>query len=210
MNLKKTILLDLDGVLIDMVVPLMQWWGVRITGEAQYPRDFGWDVKGAISYALEIQGRRNKSKTVHDMSRKEFWHTMPYSFWRDLLPYPTVDAFVRFLEQQGLDIYFMTAHANPDCASAKLNWINDYFPRYWDRVLVGHPKHLAANSQSILIDDSDKNCDDFIAAGGLAILCPRPWNRRWGESRGFNSCPEPRPLEHDTVIKNLYEIAERL
>jgi hypothetical protein len=44
---------------------------------------------------------------------------------------------------------------------------------------MGSPKFLCAKPDNILIDDSDKNCNSFIKAGGKAILVPQPWNNQY-------------------------------
>jgi 5'(3')-deoxyribonucleotidase len=209
MSSQKTLLLDLDGVLVDMVVPLMQWWGVRIESEDQYPQQFGWDVQGAIAYCLNRQGRMREGIDIRDLSKEVFWHRTPRSFWRDLQPYPTAINFVKFLEGGPFDIYILTAHANPDCAAAKLDWIDEHLPKYRDRVLLGRPKHLAANEHSILIDDSPKNCEDFTRAGGTAIMCPRPWNERWIAPECIRHRPERRPV-YNVITQDLHDIVGHL
>ena len=46
--------------------------------------------------------------------------------------------------------------------------------------LIGPSKHLCANPETLLIDDSDKNVDSFRKCGGQAVLVPRPWNSLHG------------------------------
>jgi 5'(3')-deoxyribonucleotidase len=202
---KKTLLLDLDGVLIDMVVPLMRWWEVRIHKEEQYPRQFGWDVKGAITHLLEQQDRACRAEDIRDMPKEAIWRRPPRGFWRELQPYPTALHFVEYLEGGPFDIYILTAHASANCAAAKLDWIDEHLPKYRDRVLLGRPKHLAANPNSILIDDYTKNCEDFTAAGGTAVVCPRPWNARWGAPECLNPCGGRRPGSH-VIIQDLHTL----
>ena len=210
MSLKKTLLLDLDGVLVNMVVPLMRWWGVSIRMEEQYPQQFGGDVQAAIVHLHEQQNQMLKANNVRNMTTEEFWHAPPQYFWRELLPYPTARDFVEFLETGPFDIYFMTAHASPACAAAKMDWINEHFPKYQHRVLVGHPKHLAANKNSILIDDCTKNCEDFVRAGGVAITCPRPWNKRGNAPEYFNELTGHQRPEYNIITQDLYAIAEHV
>jgi len=206
MSSQKTLLLDLDGVLIDMVVPLMQWWGVRIESDEEYPQQFGYDVKSAIAYCLNRQGRMSKSHHIHNMSKEVFWRRPPYTFWQDLQPYTTALNFVKFLERGPYDVYVLTIHASAHCAAAKMDWVEEHLPKYWDRVLIGHPKHLAANSHSILIDDCTKNCEDFRRAGGTAILCPRPWNERWNAPECDSQLWSGRRTVHNIITQDLHEI----
>ena len=206
MSSQKTLLLDLDGVLIDMVVPLMQWWGVRIEKDEEYPQQFGYDVKSAIVHLLEQQDRACKADDIRNMSKEVFWRRPPYVFWRDLQPCPTALSFVSFLETGPYDIYLMTAHASAQCAAAKTDWVAEHLPKYWNRVLIGHSKHLAANEQSILIDDCTKNCEDFTRAGGTAIVCPRPWNERWNAPECHSSLHSGRRTVHNIITQDLHEI----
>ena len=214
MSSQKTLLLDLDGMLIDMVVPLMQWWGVRIEKDEEYPQQFGYDVKSAIAYCLNRQGRMELGIDIRNMSKGAFWRRPPHIFWRDLQPYPTALNFVKCLERGLYDIYLMTAHADPDCAAAKVAWIEEHLPKYWDRVLIGHPKHLAANPQATLIDDCTKNCEDFTRAGGTAILCPRPWNERWNAPECFRTRPEwegpERRPAYNIITQDLHTLGDTL
>ena len=38
-------------------------------------------------------------------------------------------------------------------------------------------KHLLAAPCKLLVDDFDGNVDGWVAAGGAAVIAPRPWNR---------------------------------
>jgi hypothetical protein len=42
--------------------------------------------------------------------------------------------------------------------------------------VMGPAKHLCANSKHVLIDDYDRNINNFKAAGGHTILFPQFWN----------------------------------
>ena len=210
MSSQKTLLLDLDGMLINMVVPLMQWWGVRIERDEDYPQQFGYDIQNAIAYCLEQQDRACLAEDIQDMPKAEFWHRPHYGFWRNLQPYPTALDFVEFLESGPFDIYILTTHVSAHCAAAKLDWIGEHLPKYRDRVLLGRPKHLAANPNSILIDDCTKNCEDFTRAGGTAIQCPRPWNIRWNTQDCFQYHSGCRRKVYNIITQDLYAITGQM
>jgi hypothetical protein len=42
--------------------------------------------------------------------------------------------------------------------------------------LIGPRKHFACRPTTLLVDDGDHNVREWRAAGGPAILVPRPWN----------------------------------
>lgn len=206
MNDRWTIYLDLDGVITDLVEPLMGWWGADMP-EDKYPREFGWDIKGAIANTHARKGNIYQSAAILELSNAKFWQTPPRDFWRHLMPYEGAMNFIEWLEDGPCDVFIATAHASPDCAAAKVEWIEEHLPRYWDRVLVGHPKHLLANPHTILIDDRDKNCEDFIAADGHAALCPRPWNKGYdAPSALLDQFTGERRPPYNVIAQQLIEI----
>lgn len=71
-----------------------------------------------------------------------------------------------------------TPMPNVESASGKMAWIYGNLPEYKRRtIIITASKALLAKPNVLLIDDRDKNVDEFRAAGGNAILVPRPWNR---------------------------------
>jgi 5'(3')-deoxyribonucleotidase len=207
MSSQKTLLLDLDGVIVDMVIPTMQWWGVIINSEDEYPQGFGYDMKSATAYLLHKQGDVASSQQVADMSVDSFWRRPTRNFWRMLQPYPTALSFIKYLERGPYDIYILTAHASAECGAAKLDWIDEYLPEYRDRVLLGRPKHVTATPNSILIDDYEENCKTFAVAGGTAILCPKPWNIGWNAEECFD-LTGVRRSPYSVILDDLRKLSE--
>jgi len=71
-----------------------------------------------------------------------------------------------------------TSMPNPASATGKLLWVKHNLPQYYSRIIFTYaPKYLFAKQGALLIDDRNKNVDEFVSAGGDAILVPRPWNR---------------------------------
>jgi FMN phosphatase YigB (HAD superfamily) len=206
MNHDWNICLDLDGVIIDLVVPLMRWWGVDIREDEEYPQEYKWDVKGAIVEMLRQQDYPAAATEIEEMKSAKFWNATPKSFWADLQPYDEALNFIDWLEEMPVNLYFATAHTNGMCAGAKFDWLEEHVPGYWNRTMVGHPKHLLAGPRTILIDDRDKNCEDFRAAGGQAILCPRPWNEGYHSHSAFNDFTGERLPVWNVIVKELSAI----
>ena len=70
---------------------------------------------------------------------------------------------------------------NPGSWPGKVEWVHRYFRTFEKRLIITQaPKSLLAKPDTLLIDDRDKNIEEFIAAGGQAILVPRPWNELHG------------------------------
>ena len=152
----KRIFLDVDEPLADFVGAANTFYGVNIPKEEI--------TKWELPY-----GRYGKT---HD----SFWDGLNEDFWADMPKQPWCDELVDFLEsQEGYSVCLLTA-PNKDNATGKQRWIRKNLPIYKDRYLIGPTKWFCAGPDSILIDDREQNCQDFIAAGGQAIVFPAPWN----------------------------------
>ena len=156
------VLLDMDGVLTDMV---------RAAADAhllEYP-----DTWPPGQYDLQIA-------LNHKGSRSEFWaHLDGPAFWANMPWMPDGRLILELIEQTGLDITILTSPTlDPYCCAGKAMWISNHLPKYRRKVLIGPQKYRCARPDALLIDDSDSNVDAFIQHGGQAILLPRPWNKR--------------------------------
>jgi hypothetical protein len=97
-------------------------------------------------------------------------------FCANLLPFHWVSSLVAIC-QAVAPVTVVTRSHTPASAHGKSIWLARHgFHRY----LIGTTKTACAHAGSVLIDDSDAECDAFAAAGGRAILFPRHWNRMHG------------------------------
>lgn len=64
----------------------------------------------------------------------------------------------------------------PSAAVGKARWVNDHFPEYNRRLLIGNCKEFCAHKDAVLVDDYQSNLDKFKKVGGHTILVPRHWN----------------------------------
>jgi 5'(3')-deoxyribonucleotidase len=110
----------------------------------------------------------------------ELWRSIPRSFWANVQKSDMCDWLVeKCAYLVGCDnVFILTAPIRvPDCSAGKVEWIQRFLPMFLhDQFMIGRPKYLCANQESLLIDDSDSNVNDFRRAGGRAVLVPRPWN----------------------------------
>jgi len=169
--MKRLLLLDLDGVIIDLATHLFSYYDVPCL-EDEYPDGYMWDIGGAVNHIREQDG-------LPAVPMETFWSTLSYNFWRNLPQYPTARNFIEWLEMSGeLEVCFCTASAGtPESVAGRYDWVKDYYPNKVNSMFMTSNKSpLGRIPGAILIDDSDKNVDDFRAVGGDAILVPRPWN----------------------------------
>lgn len=154
---KFTILIDMDGVLADFVGGVEEEFDVDLTGIDHWGM---WDEIG--------------------ISPEEFWKTIQQNnrFWADLKPYPWARSLINTVDEWAKgDTCIVTS---PDRAvstfAQKAYWVYNHFPHYNRKLFIGARKELMADDTTILIDDSQKNCDKFKDHGGSAITFPQLWN----------------------------------
>jgi 5'(3')-deoxyribonucleotidase len=175
--MKTRIYLDMDGVITDLVWSAMNYWEAPLFHEGMYPDDCGWNVVKATNICREERGLR-------PLESAEFWDGLDYGFWRNLVMYPQAPEFIEYVEQFG-EVYLATSPTlSSECVAGKFDWVKENLPQYSRRLIITADKTPMAGSRTVLIDDRDRNCSRFEAAGGLAVLFPRPWN-----DRGY--CPTP-------------------
>lgn len=152
-------LLDMDGVLVDF-------------------------VKGACA----AHGRPDYVVRTWDfyedwgIAEQEFWSvTNNVDFWASLEKTPEADAFVdaafkRFGKE---NVAILTApSSSPYSIIGKQVCVDRLFPELRKRVIFAKAKtkKFIAGSNRVLLDDKESNCEEFVQAGGTAILVPRTWN----------------------------------
>jgi 5'(3')-deoxyribonucleotidase len=164
-----TIFLDLDDVLNDFTMFTLRSLGCDIVD--YYPA-WGWDIVKAA----------NAMHPSRIFTKETFWDSLDRKHWATVPKSEMCDWLVR--ECAGLvgckNVYILSAPTiDPDSLAGKLEWIHSNLPAWIHRqFLIGPHKHLCARPDALLIDDRDKNVEDFQEAGGRTILVPRPWNHR--------------------------------
>jgi len=174
----KRIFLDLDDVLNKFTVQALEHVGCKVTQQALncYYEKVGWDILNAANWL----------RPNNILTRKEFWDIFNREDWAN---FPVSDEFEWLLDNcEALvgkeNICILTSPVlDPGCAAGKMEWIYKHCPKWLHRqYLIGPPKHLCAHPNALLIDDSDKNVNEFSKYGGQAILVPRPWNSLHGKN----------------------------
>ena len=165
------IFLDLDDVLNRFTMSALRHVGCPVDEYryTDFKPEWGWDI---VQAANALHPRRR-------FEDWEFWQSIGRGFWANV---PQSNEFsLLFLCEQFVgteNVCILSSPTlDPDCLAGKLEWIQETMPsRFHRQFLFGPRKHFCARPDALLIDDRDKNVEDFRAHGGQAILMPRPWN----------------------------------
>ncbi len=175
------IFIDVDDVLNKFTMYALRSVGCKSVcgftfSDSVYNPTWKYDIVRAVNNMLMGTGVKYTRKTFWDSISREVWSTTPYSDeFRPILRH------CRVLVGKPKVALLTKPIDDPECWAGKCEWIRSRCPPWLrNRYFLGQPKKFLAAPDSLLIDDSDKNYDDWIAAGGQAILVPRPWNRLHG------------------------------
>lgn len=153
------IYLDMDGVCVDFFGGCVSTFGA--------PKD--------------LDPYKHKYHELFGLSLVDFWEVIKSHgdmWWEDLKPLPYMDELIAEVERIDPDWMLLTSPVRGGfCASGKTKWIEKHFGEEFRRYSITcgeYKKRLAHNS--LLIDDTMKNCQDFENCGGKSILFPQAWN----------------------------------
>lgn len=174
----KTVFLDLDGCLVD----------------------FRRGVHKAFDIPYDYATLSNKWlfwEDWNDVTFDEVDSICTIDFWAGLRWTHDGKEILKLVEEKFDNIYLLTTPmSNLQSATGKMLWVQRHLPKYIKRIIITQaPKSLLARPDTLLIDDKNKNVEEFYKVGGEAILLPRPWNKLHGWSN-----------ETLTVIKNSLEM----
>lgn len=106
----------------------------------------------------------------HGISRAKFWSTIVGAeFWENLEPYPWTRDLVDILESSKVQWRFLSKPTyDAGCYAGKYNWVKKHFGKHINKLILinGDKSIVCRGSKSLLIDDKDKNIEQWQAAGG--------------------------------------------
>lgn len=158
----KIVFLDVDGILTSFRKGIADALGKSYDYAGMSDKWIFWDDWPDVSFEM-----------VNDVCTFDFWQYLPWMHdGHDILRAITD----KFHWEQ---IYLLTAPMpNIESPTGKWLWVSDNLPIYLKRTIITQvPKSLFAQPDILLIDDKDENVEEFTAAGGNAILVPRPYNK---------------------------------
>lgn len=158
--MKPTIYLDMDGTCCDFNKAALEIFD-RKDLITDWPKD-----EYSVSKVLGI-------------SNKEFWEVISKkkdNFWSELEEFPWFKDMYKELSKLG-EVYFCTSPArDPNCVKGKLMWLQERLGEDFEKYIFIKDKFLLARPDNFLVDDFEKQCEDFSKSGGNVILFPQPWN----------------------------------
>ena len=115
----------------------------------------------------EFVGGDDKMWPMIDKEGEEWWEDMEKTPWADDL--------VALLKKESKDFFFLSSPSkHPICYSGKIKWVLKNYPKEDRSLFLGCKKHLVANSNVLLVDDTDKKIKKFREYGGHAFKWPCP------------------------------------
>ena len=156
------IMLDLDGVITNFCIGIYKAFSQSYNYPNLTRKYKFWDDWDGVTTAM-----------VDAVCDDLFWQYQPWMHDGQAILREIV---TRFDPEQ---IYLVTyPMPNVQSPTGKWKWVKKNLPEYYGRTIITQaPKLLLANSNTLLFDDKDENVEEFRAAGGQAILVPRPWNK---------------------------------
>ena len=158
--------IDMDGVIADFVVGACR--------AHNRPSPYG-DPKSLGVFDIE---------KLWGMTPSEFW--LPCDgerFWDDLPKTVEADGIMALaLETFGLEnvAVLTTPSMSPYCVPGKRRWIRRHFPELAKSMIFSSAKRFLGGPGRVLIDDRDRNIEEFSGYGGHGVMVPRPWNKMHG------------------------------
>jgi len=158
---------DLDGVLADFVTPALALHDrLDLLEPGRWPKG---------RYSME---------DALGISKEAFWrpiHNTGHIFWSLMPAYDWMFELLEVARAKAKRVAIISKPSeHPSSSFGKHIWINKYFGETFQDFSLTAMKADSARPGRLLIDDFDKNCDEWTAAGGEALLFPQQWNRGEG------------------------------
>lgn len=166
--------LDVDGVLADILTPLMKITSRLIGKKLDVSHVKTWDLDSLF----EEHGRP-------DLVPQLWIEAGSPGFCRTLSPYPNAVEGVKSIRQTGAQIYIVTSplHDAATWTHDREHWLKESFSVDRAHVVHAHDKSIFAGD--ILVDDKPANIVHWGERHGFkgAVLWDQPWNQDFDDPR---------------------------
>ncbi len=190
MNKKVTIMLDMDGVCCDWITAALI---------AVNRKDLIHNWKAGITNLKEMTGLEDKDiwKKI-DALGSDWWKNLrEYDWFWDLYSGLSDIGEVMFCTSPGWD---------SNSFKGKIEWLQDKFGRDFRNYIFTNKKYYVANENTILVDDNDKQCKEFIEHGGKAIVFPQLWNSMHPFESEIKKDPKYKEKKLEYVLNKVKEL----
>lgn len=163
------ILLDMDQILVDFIGGAIQIHGIsRQKLESCWP---------AGQYSIiEPMG----------LTQDEFWRPINEAgdlFWLGLETLPWINDLLHLVDSLTDDWYIVsTPSLHHTSYSGKARWLKRFFGQSFNRFIFTFHKGVLACSNALLIDDCEETVEQFIIAGGSALVFPGRTNKLYNHA----------------------------
>ena len=224
-NKIKYVYLDMDGVIADFVGGVARIFGA----DPELVKSNHSDYDALARSVSDFAGRNISSAEMWSRIGQEgdsFWASLDplteaLSFAEKDIP--------RIFDVKKEDVYLCSSpgHLYESASKGKAAWVRRHLGDSWvNRLILTNHKHLLASPPEsklevclkdekgdifrkrkvfscALVDDFQKNCDEFELAGGLSFLYPARWNNGYNTyCKSISWCPKEA---HREMLKNMKE-----
>lgn len=172
----ETIYVDMDEVLVDFSKGYCRYIGINYNDVLKaWPRG-EWLMLPALNAVMNL---------AIPLDIPTFWKWIEgnNTFWEELEKTPWCDDLWRTLHKYGVDVHILSSPSKCDtCYTGKVRWLKQKFGRDFDNFHLTPHKEKLARPGAVLIDDSEKNCHNFLykkngrSTGAQSIVFPRHSN----------------------------------
>ena len=170
-----TVLLDLDGVLVDLARGILELYHVP-DPDTWLPELTSFDGLARLVSKANPHGM--------SVTQEGLWATVGHrgaDFWAGLRPTPWAQQILDTCTSRAeVAICSKPLDRDPGSAAGKLVWCEQYLPKSVHRVLTAE-KWLLAKPTTLLVDDCPGHIGSFVREGGQGFAWPTWWNGGGGE-----------------------------
>jgi len=157
--------LDCDQVMADFIAGTAKAINYPYPGTENFPDDWTYDFFPFMNSTRE---------EVNEHCDIDFWANLPWiEDGKEILNV----VLTQFCPDE--ITILTTPMRNNGSYTGKMIWFENNVPQLYHRVIptLVPKEEFAFDFNRLLIDDCQKNVENFIKAGGAVILVPRPWNQ---------------------------------
>lgn len=173
-----TIYIDMDEVLVDFTRGYCEFIKVNYEAVLQHWPRGEWLMLPALNKVL---GRTEETQ----ITLKEFWDNINgrTEFWENLEALPWFTEILNLCYSYTYDVHIVSSPSYCDtCYTGKVRWLKKRFGLEFTNFHLTPHKEKLARPGTVLIDDSEKNCQNFLvnkngrSTGAYSVIFPRHSN----------------------------------